>query len=218
MKNIISALCLTLLAGTLAFGQTTTTVGDDYKKAEGYIGYSNGQIDTGVDSGSSANAFFRDRRNFHGVEAAGVYNFSRYLGFKGDVSGTFNGDTLTSQPGSTYNASVKTSNSLYNFLGGIQVKDNAKSGTFKPFAHALVGAAHSRNKVSDYTCSPTALCPAVVVNETFSSTGLAGAFGGGLDIRASDRFQIRAFQIDYNPTRVYGATNHNLRIGAGIVF
>ena len=28
---------------------------------------------------------------------------------------------------------------LWNFLGGVQLKDNAKEGTFKPFAHAWVG-------------------------------------------------------------------------------
>jgi len=52
---------------------------------------------------------------------------------------------------------------------------------------------------------------------TDTETGLAGAFGGGLDIRASDRIDIRAFQFDYNPTRVFDSTQHNFRIGVGIV-
>jgi hypothetical protein len=43
-------------------------------------------------------------------------------------------------------------------------------------------------------------------------------FGGGIDFRVGDRFQIRAIQVDYNPVRVFGQTDHNLRLGAGIVF
>ncbi len=121
--------------------------------------------------------------------------------------------------GSPATVSFDTDSSLYNFLGGIQVKDNARSGRFKPFAHALVGAGHARTKFSAFACSPGPLCTAVFVpDETASGTGFAGAFGGGLDIRVGDRFQVRAFQVDYNPVRIEGNTQHNVRFGAGIVF
>jgi hypothetical protein len=221
MKNFILALCLSLTAGTFAFGQTTT--GDDYKKGEGYVGYSNGQVDTGADSGSTVNDFFRDRRNFHGVNVSGVYNFNRYLGVKGDVSATFNNERFTSSTaagGTTYNFSAKTNNQLWNFVGGVQLKDNERSGVFKPFAHAMVGGAHIRSRISDLTCSPTLNCPVVIPedSETASTTGFAGVFGGGIDFRVGDRFQIRAIQVDYNPIRAFGGTDHNLRLGAGIVF
>jgi|SRR5215203_2525690 len=216
MKNLIGALCLSLAAGVFAFGQTTV-VGDDYKKGEGYVGYSNGQVDTGVDSGNSINDFFRDRRNFHGVNFAGVYNFNRYLGVKGDVSGTFNSERFTSTVNGT-TVSAKTNNQLWNFVGGVQLKDNSKSGVFKPFAHAMVGAGHIRSKLSDFDCSVTINCPVVTTDDTFSDTGFAGVFGGGIDIRVSNRFQIRAIQVDYNPIRIFGGTDHNLRLGAGIVF
>ncbi|HMJ08693.1 MAG TPA: outer membrane beta-barrel protein [Pyrinomonadaceae bacterium] len=221
MKNFILALCLTLAAGTFAFGQTTT-VSDDYKKVEGYVGYSNGQIDTGADSGSSVNDFFRDRRSFHGVNVSGVYNFNRYLGVKGDVSATFNNDTvdIADLGGGTTPVpfSFESKNSLYNFVGGIQIKDNAKSGVFKPFAHAMVGAGHARNKIGNFVCGGTAGCPPLLTDETFSDTGFAGVFGGGIDFRLNNRIQIRAIQVDYNPVRVFGQTDHNLRLGAGIVF
>jgi hypothetical protein len=58
-------------------------------------------------------------------------------------------------------------------------------------------------------------CPA---DSSESQTGLAGAFGGGLDFRVSDRVDIGAFQLDYKPTRIDGSTLHNFRFGAGIVF
>jgi hypothetical protein len=50
-----------------------------------------------------------------------------------------------------------------------------------------------------------------------SGSGLAGAVGGGLDIRINDRFDIRAGQIDYNPAHLNGVTVHNVRFGAGLV-
>ena len=37
--------------------------------------------------------------------------------------------------------SIDTKERIYNFLGGVQVKDNRKDARFKPFAHALVGMA-----------------------------------------------------------------------------
>src|SRR4029078_1976006 len=144
MKKFLMAFGLSLLSTTVFYAQATT----DIKKGEVFVGYSNGQIDTGVDSGSSINDFFRDRENFNGFEVSGVYNLSRYFGVKGDFSAHFNSTRFNeSFPGTTpVTVNVKNSNSLYNFLGGVQVKDNSNSGTWKPFAHALVGAAHARSE------------------------------------------------------------------------
>jgi opacity protein-like surface antigen len=100
----------------------------------------------------------------------------------------------------------------------VQLKDNSTEGTFKPFAHALAGVAHARNSVE---FNGVACAPAVVLGlcspATESETGFAAAFGGGLDIRASDRISIRAIQVDYNPTKLFDSTQHNFRIGVGIV-
>lgn len=216
MKNILIALGLVIISSVISFGQRVS----DYKKGEVFVGYSNGQIDTGVDSGSSINAFFRDRVNFNGVEASGVYNLSRYIGVKGDFSAHFNRQNFNQVVDGT-NVTVSNDNSLYNYLGGVQVKDNSQSGRWKPFAHALVGAATERTKFRNILCaSPggSTTCPVGFANTTFSNTGFAGAFGGGLDIRINNTFQIRAIQIDYNPVRIGGFTNHNARFGAGIVF
>jgi hypothetical protein len=218
MKQIFVALGLTLLSTAIMFGQTT-----DIKKGEVFVGYSNGQIDTGVDSGSSINDFFRDRENFNGFEVSGVYNLGRWWGIKGDFSAHYNSQRFSETiPGTpSVDVTVRNKNSLYNFLGGVQLKDNSNEGTWKPFAHALVGAAHARSKFTELTCTVTGTnvpCPTGFTDDTFSDTGLAAAFGGGLDIRVSDKFQIRAIQIDYNPVRIGGFTNHNARFGAGIVF
>jgi opacity protein-like surface antigen len=214
MKKLISAFCLTIMTSVFAFAQTTT----DYKKSEFFVGYSNNQVDTGADSGDGVEEFFDDRRSFHGFNVSGVANVSRYFGIKGDVSGTYRNDRFTipvTTGTTTQNVGFKLNSSLYNFLGGVQVKDNASTGRVKPFAYALVGAGHGRVKVKDVTC-PTGVDCSDFTSD--SETGLAGAFGGGLDIRVNDRVDFRAIKVDYNPIRFDGGTQHNVRIGVGVVF
>ena len=215
-KRVITALSIAIVSVAVAAAQT-----DDYKKGEFYVGYSNGQVDTGLDSGSSVGDFFRDRSNFNGVNVSGVYNVSRYVGIKGDVSATYNKTRFSETfvdpgTGTTFTASFNTNNSLYNVVGGVQIKDNSREGRIKPFGHAMVGLAHARTKVRDVVCTPVLTCP--VVEDSFSDNGLSGIIGGGLDIKLNNSIQIRAIQVDYNPVRIGGFTNHNLRLGAGIVF
>lgn len=217
MKKIMLAASLAVLSGISAFGQTTAV--DDYKKSEFFVGFSNSQVDTGLtpdDFGDLPD----DRESFNGFEVSGVYNFSRYLGVKGDFSAAYNNKTfgfiVPTVPPSTGQVIFDTNNSLYNFLGGVQVKDNATDARFKPFGHALIGAGHGRVKVKNITCDPAIDCTGL--EGTVSETGFAGAFGGGLDIKLSDRFDLRAIQVDYNPIRFDNGTSHNVRFGIGLVF
>ena len=88
MKYIFLTLAFVLTLSALTVAQSS----GDYNKGEFYIGYSNGQVDTGNNFSNSGNAvqnFFNNRTNFNGFEAAGVYNISRYIGLKADVSGTY---------------------------------------------------------------------------------------------------------------------------------
>jgi hypothetical protein len=215
MKKLIFAICLTAAAGVFTFAQSNS----DYKKFEVYGGYSNGQVDTGIDSGNSFRSFFDDRRSFNGFEGSAVYNFSRYFGAKADVSGTYNNTNFSFAvpipAGGTGTVSFNTENSLYNFLGGVQIKDNSSDARFKPFAHALIGAGHGRTKVSSVTC-PAGVDCSDLIND--SETGFAGAFGGGLDIKLSNRVDFRAIQVDYNPIKFDSGTQNNVRFGVGFVF
>ncbi len=215
MKKLILAISLAALSSVSAFAQT-----EDYKKAEFFVGYSNGQVDTGANFDDEFGDLVDDRETFHGFNVSGVYNFNRYLGLKGDISGTYNSKdfnfSVPTGPTTSGNVAFKTNSSLYNFLGGVQLKDNSKDTRFKPFAHALVGAGHGRVKVKDVSCSAGVDCVGFAGTE--SETGLAGAFGGGLDIKVNDKFDIRAIQVDYNPIKFDSGTTHNVRIGFGIVF
>ena len=216
MHRIVLLLCLLFVASGLVRAQSATS---DNKSGEFFIGYSNGQIETGLgDIDDEIGLDLDDRETFHGFEVAGVYNVSRYFGVKGDVSGTYsNRHFLFTVPtqGGTGSIAFETKSSLYNFLGGVQVKDNAQSGRLKPFAHAMIGAAHSRIKISGLGCSVGVDCSGF---EDASETNFAGAFGGGLDLRLNRRVQIRLIQVDYNPIWFDGGVQSNMRFGFGLVF
>lgn len=189
----------------------------DYKKFEFFGGFSHNRVDTGIgDNNPSLRDIIDEREGFNGFEVSATGNLSRYFGLKADFSGHFKSQTFPF--GNLSGASVDVDSRLFNFLGGVQLKDNASESTFKPFAHALVGAAHSRNRVEFNQVACIAIVPSPCAPFTESETGFAGAFGGGIDIRASDKVDVRVIQFDYNPTRLFDSTQHNFRIGVGIVF
>jgi len=203
MGRILLLAILVAACASISFAQST----DDYKKWEFYGGYSHNRIDTG-----SGNNIISDREGFNGFDTAVTGNITRYVGLKVDLAGHFKNRTI---PAGT--TQIKVDSSIYNLLGGVQIKDNSTETRFKPFAQALVGVAHGRNKVDFGNTICVAIFPSPCTNFTETDTGLGAAFGGGLDIRAGSRFDIRAIQIDYNPTRLFDSTQHNFRIGAGIV-
>jgi opacity protein-like surface antigen len=218
MKKLLLVFCITMLSSIFAFAQ------DDFHKGEFSASFSNNQVDTGLsDDNEDLRDFFRDRESFNGVELSGVGNVNRYVGIKGDFSvhvKDFEFDVP--QVGTTPGTRFKVDASLYNFLGGVQVKDNSTEGSrLRPFGHALAGVAHQRAKI-DTSFFSSAFCqqPGIDCREqdSESSTGFAAAIGGGLDIKATERFSIRAFQVDYNPTRLNDSMQHNFRFGVGIVF
>jgi hypothetical protein len=156
-------------------GLTPAADQDDYPKLEGYVGFSHLRVTAGS-------------AGFNGFEAAATANVSRWVGLKVDLSGNYRSD-------------FGTRASIYNFVGGVQLRNNSDGTRFKPFAHALLGGAHISVSGGD-----------------FSETGLSAVVGIGMDIRATDRIDVRVLQADYNLNRFSGTNNHHYRLGAGIVF
>jgi len=151
---------------------------------------------TGEMLGPNSQKFFCDRRNFNGFDASITYNFTKYVGIKGDFTGHFKNETFVDRftpPGLTQTIEIKER--LYNFLAGVQVKNNGKTARFKPFGQALVGAAHYSNR-QQQTLDIFPQSNFVVEDKT---TSFAAKFGGGLDIRVSRRIDLRVFEINYNP-------------------
>lgn len=206
-----------LIVTTIVACASIATAQSDYKKFEFFGGYSHNRVDTGIgDDDPSLGDIINEREGFHGFEAAATANLSRYFGLKFDFSAHFKDQSFPIF--TVQGANVDVDSRLFNFLGGVQIKDNSSDTTFKPFAHALVGAAHARNEIRFNQVGCIAIFPSPCADSTVTETGFAGAFGGGLDIRASDRIDVRVIQVDYNPTRLFDSTQHNFRIGVGIVF
>jgi Outer membrane protein beta-barrel domain len=202
------------LALAILTSSSVAVAQSDYKKWEVFAGYSHNRVDTGIgDSDPDLDDIVDEREGFHGFNTSITGNVTRYLGLKFDFAGHFKQRDIPFPFSSTLNVDSRA----FTFLGGVQVKDNSTEATFKPFAHALVGAAHVRNKLT-FSGGCIAIVPSPCPNFTASETGLAGVVGGGIDIRASNKIDIRVIQFDYNPTRVFEATQHNFRIGVGIVF
>ncbi len=207
----------TLIAITvIACASIAAAQSGDYKKFEFFGGFSHNRVDTGIgDEDPALQDIINEREGFNGFELSATGNLSRYFGLKGDFSGHFKSRNLPF--GNLAGASVDVDSRLFNFLGGVQLKDNASESTFKPFAHALAGAAQGRNSVSFNQVVCIAIVPSPCSPFTETETGFAAALGGGLDIRVNDKVDVRAIQIDYNPTRLFDSTQHNFRIGVGIV-
>lgn len=220
MKKLILSGLMTLVCASFGLAQNTTT--SDYKKSEFFVGYSNQQVDTGIETeeGNPAEEFFRERESFNGFNVSGTYNVTRYVGIKGDFSGAYKNQDFSfnvpTSPTTTGTVSFKTRNSVYNYLGGVQIKDNGSTSRVKPFGYALAGAATVRTKFRDVTCPTGGDC--TFFEDDFSETGLAGAFGGGIDIKITDKVDFRAIKVDYNPIKLDGGVTHNIRIGVGLVF
>lgn len=216
MNKSIAALVFVMIAGLCSFAQA-----DETKRAEFFAGYSFGSAGVNFGIGPLGSQVYRDRVDQHGFNGSGVVNLSRYVGIKGDVSGTYKSGRFSFQVPSgvqsnpTTTVSFNAKSSLYNFVGGVQIKDNASKRRLAPFAHALVGAGHRRNTIQGggLACIAIIPCPG-----STKETGLAGAFGGGLDVRLGKRVALRVFQVDFNPIKFNAGTDHNFRFSTGLVF
>ncbi len=229
MRRVLTLVAFVMFVAPAALAQ------HDYKKWEFFAGYSGLDfeplaVDTDI---TNINTTLGGKEWLNGVEFSGTGNFHRYWGIKGDYSGHWGGKDFTFT-----NGAASTHSSVQNFLGGIQIKDNETEAKFKPFAHALFGFAHQH---TDITAANFAAIYGLTSFDT-SNTSFAGALGGGIDIRANSKIDIRVVQIDWNfmhrgdlqtggtlliptphaavgtPFVIPGGTQNNFRFSFGVVF
>lgn len=106
-------------------------------------------------------------------------------------------------------ASVETGTNQkhYNYLGGIQIKNNSKEKRFKPFAHIMAGVSQQTVKFKNFTDNGNTFDRAndprkIYGLDKLTNTGFTMQFGGGLDIRLNKKMDIRVVQFDYNPVKI----------------
>ena len=192
-KAFFATLLLAACAAT-SFAQDA-----EYKKGEVFVGYSANEVDT---NGAFSPTGDNDREHFNGINVEATHNLTRFFGIQGDFS--------YHQKDKDFNVAgtnVSLRARLSQFMGGVKVQDNADETRFRPFAHALVGVAHASGEFT-----------APGVSDSDSDNGLAVAIGGGIDFRVHPNVDVRAIQVDYNPNRFNGETDHNFRIGVGLNF
>jgi opacity protein-like surface antigen len=215
MKYVLSAILV--LAATTIFAQD--------KRGEVFIGYSNLQAGKSFDDLGNLNNFRETfkRNGMNGVEASITGFPTAWFGITGDFSYHRKSDN-TSITGGTSNYEREA----FYFLAGPTLKIRNASRV-EPYAHALFGAAHLRERYAFTTTATTG-------NTQFSiepnTTRFAMGVGGGLDVRLGSKFSLRLVQVDYTPVftgdRIVTFSNNSirldksrvdsLRISTGIVF
>lgn len=217
MKKYILSATLILMVSTAIFAQD--------KRAEVFVGYSNLQAGKSFDDLGNLNNFSKTfkRNGMNGVEASVTGFPTAWFGITGDFSyhRKSNNTSLTAGT-SDYKREA------FYYLAGPTFKIRNASRV-EPYAHALFGAAHLRERYAFTTTATTG-------NTQFSfepnTTKFAMGVGGGLDIRLGNKFSLRLVQVDYTPVftgdRIVTVNNNSirldksrvdsLRISTGIVF
>jgi hypothetical protein len=182
---------------------------EDYSKAEVAVVYSYARF--------NAIPAYTSSYSLNGGGGSFDYNFTRYIGFKGEFTGYgSNNQSFLIPKGSQLcpeGCSGTAQANLFTYLFGPQI--GIRSGKFRPYGHFLVGGAHSNlaanlyNRVG-YTARPS--------NDAF-----ALAVGGGLDIAVnhSGTIAVRPAEVDYLYTRfdIGGSGGaDSFRYQGGIVF
>jgi opacity protein-like surface antigen len=168
----------------------------DYPKFEVYGGYSYFSADVNFDDPFNNNGapFFSQREGFHGAGWSGAANLTRSLGGVADFS-------YHKRSFDVFGDNLDFS--TFAFLFGPRL--TARGHRVEGFAHALVGGVR-RNLAG------------------FSDMNLALGLGGGVDVKVTRHFAVRAVQLDYLPFRETDPFTgdkqwrHNLRAGAGLTF
>jgi opacity protein-like surface antigen len=204
MTRFLLLLLIALICAPAAFAQNK-----DYSYYEFYVGYAHQRAYNNAnhfDRNGTARSngapvdFANERVSYNGFTAEFNQNVHRNVGIVTSFTGTY--DTtgyLDRNSGNTFNASVQR----YDLMIGPRF--NWRNRVATPFVHGLFGITHIRAKFDDPLSS-----------HKKSDTAFAMAFGGGLDIHASEHIDIRPIMVDYVPTFFNGKRQDNFRAGAGI--
>jgi opacity protein-like surface antigen len=197
---------MALMCAPAAFAQNRR---DDYSFYEFYVGYAYVRADNNADhfdkngaarfNGAPVN-LASERVTYNGFTAEFNQNVTRHVGIVTSFTGSFDETGYADlNTGRVFNAKVQR----YDLLIGPRY--NWRTSRVTPFAHALFGLTHIRAKFDD-PLSP----------RRKADTAFAMAFGGGLDIHASEHLDIRPIMVDYLPTFFNSTRQDNFRLGAGI--
>jgi opacity protein-like surface antigen len=206
---------LAILAAFALVASLSVNAQQSHPRLEVFGGYSYFNTDPNGDLISASN--LADRYGRHGFALSAAGNISRIFGLVADLSYNAKAVKLLEMD------PAKTHASTFTFLFGPRASLRTSKTTL--FAHTLIGG--MRMKVACDECKDVPVIigdgsPMVGPRE-LARTNVALAIGGGLDVKVSKRISIRAFQLDYLPSRAEFRARgvkdwtHNFRVETGVV-
>lgn len=171
------------------------------KRWEVFGGYSHAHVDISTDVPFSDPSHV----GLNGFNLAFAGHFNRWIGIVSDFGGYYTTQPVTfTQPGTNQRVTEDVKTHVYMLLFGPQVR--IPLGRVTPFGRAMVGLFHTSEEAAITT----------TVKDMDNDRGIA--FGGGVDVTATEKIAVRAFQMDY--VRSYltpVGSQDNWRISFGIV-
>lgn len=154
---------------------------------------------------------FEVHPGFNGWNLAPQFNFTRWLGFKAQISGQYGSFvTVKSDPTQPSTQVPIPRQRAYDVLFGGVVSRRTRRYTL--FAHGLIGFEDFGISTFHLNSAPAVVFPIA------STTDTAFVFGGGVDLKIWKCFSIRAGQFDYQFVNTSDYRHHNdYRYSAGIV-
>lgn len=182
----------------------------EFPRAELFLGYS--RFGTGSTDTVPGNRMV----GLNGGSASIAFNFNRYLGLVADFGGYDDSQLQLTGNGANEPLVVNASGTAYTYLFGPRLSYR-NSTRFTPFAQVLAGGVHASDVTISGCSGPE--CTPLPAQNAFAMTA-----GGGLDIRLTRHFSIRAVQAEYMMTRFAevptgGSSSQNdLRLSSGLVY
>ncbi|MGH9842618.1 MAG: outer membrane beta-barrel protein [Blastocatellia bacterium] len=209
MKSLFLSLLLTLALASSVFAQ-------EVPKVELFAGYSTLNSDPG---GS-----FTGNGRPQGWEASVNFNVNRWFAIEADASGYYRSERFYNFSTNTFSVSRSKTNA-HSFLIGPRFNYRTTKN-ITPYVHALAGVSTtSVNVTTDVFTSDGVTgasffgtAPSQRLEASYRFKEFASAFGGGFDLKISDKLHWRAFQADYLRTRGDGFSRNNIRFSLGLVF
>lgn len=174
------------------FGLSGTCKAQDKVEVSGGYSYLRASIEVGNFPPGPPPFNTTQHANLNGWEFSGQYKFLPFLGAVADFNGNY---------GTLNGSGVRE----HTFLFGPQVSLPAK---VSPFAHALFGVAKESQDI----------LAAKGLSMASADTSFATAVGAGIDFNLVPLVKLRLIQFDYLRTQLYGATQNQPRVSAGVVF
>ena len=176
--------------------------------------------------GANFQQVFCARQGYKGFSGTAAFNFRRRFGVMADFTGLFK----TIKAVDDFGAHIDTNtvrNRTWEVLGGLQIKNNSTTHRFKPSFHALAGFARQTSHDVQTSTGPFNFAL------TDNVTSFAMKIGATADVRMGRHYDLRVFEINYNPifargTRqvpgnadftlaVAGKRADNITLGVGVV-